>query len=144
MNTTAILFPAIALAWWSIAILALVSYRRLEPSLNTGTRITERIEQYSVGEPHNIPALVSATNRNYVNLFESPVLFYFCCAMLYVTETVTVLTVWLAWTYFTLRIVHSVVHVTYNRVLHRGAIFALSVIVLCGLMGQLSLSLAAG
>jgi hypothetical protein len=63
---------------------------------------------------------------NFRNLFETPVLFYalVACAM-----AVSYVPPWLvigAWCYFGLRIAHSLIHCTYNRVMHRLAIFALS------------------
>jgi hypothetical protein len=39
----------------------------------------------------------------------------------------------LAWAYVALRIVHSAIHLTYNKVLHRLGVFALSNVVLVAL-----------
>jgi len=39
----------------------------------------------------------------------------------------------MAWSYVVLRIAHSVVHLTYNRLAHRGSLFALSNVVLVAL-----------
>ena len=82
-------------------------------------------------------------NRNYLNLFESPVLFYFCCTILYLIDAVTGVTVWLAWAYVATRLAHSIVHVTCNRVPYRTAFFAIGAVVLCALLGQATLSLLA-
>ena len=61
-----------------------------------------------------------------MNLLELPVLFYVVCLMLYVTAGASSLAVSLAWTYVALRIIHSAIHLTYNRVSHRLAAFAIS------------------
>ena len=63
---------------------------------------------------------------NFRNLFETPVLFYalVACAM-----AVGWVPPWLvigAWCYLGLRIAHSLIHCTYNRVMHRLLMFALS------------------
>ena len=63
---------------------------------------------------HNVAAA-----DNFRNLFEAPVLFFVVCGALAITDTVTPLQVGLAWTYVGLRAVHSFIHVTYNRVIHR-------------------------
>ena len=143
MNSTAVLYPAIALAWWSIAVLALVSIRRLGFMRGRDRNAAGEKDPFGLGEPGDTPASVSLANRNYVNLFESPVLFYFCCTVHYLIDSVTAVTVWLAWAYLATRIAHSLVHVTCNRVLYRSSIFAIGAVILCGLLGQATLSILA-
>ena len=63
---------------------------------------------------------------NFRNLFETPVLFY---ALVACAVAVSYVPPWLvigAWCYFGLRIAHSLIHCTYNRVMHRLLMFALS------------------
>ena len=139
MNNAAILFPVVALAWWTIAIFLLVLYRRLNPSLNKGAKLSG----YSAGEPGNLPAYVSLPNRNIANLFEMPGLYYLACMVLYVTGSVNGLVVGLAWAYAGTRILHSLVHVTYNNVIHRSAVFGVSAVVLVILMGEMTRALLA-
>ena len=67
---------------------------------------------------------------NFRNLFETPVLFYslVACAI-----GVSHVPPWLmigAWCYFALRVAHSLIHCTYNRVMHRLAVFALSFVLI--------------
>lgn len=60
------------------------------------------------------------------NLFETPVLFY---ALVACAIGVGVVPSWLAlgaWCYFGLRVAHSVIHCTYNKVMHRLTAFLLS------------------
>lgn len=74
---------------------------------------------------------------NYHSQFEAPLLFYVAIMltlMLMVQDYVIVL---LAWTYVGLRYVHSFIHITYNRVLHRFAVFVFSSIVLAALWFRL-------
>lgn len=70
------------------------------------------------------------SSDNLRNLFEIPVLFYALCLALYATGLTTQLLVIGAWVYVLLRIAHSAIHVTYNRVMHRFPVYMASTIVL--------------
>ena len=70
---------------------------------------------------------------NFSNLFETPVLFYVACIGLYVTQTVCVPSLVLAWAYALLRIAHSYVHCGSNHVMTRFKVFAASMLALLGL-----------
>jgi hypothetical protein len=67
-----------------------------------------------------------AAADNFRNLFEVPVLFFSVCGALAITDTVTPLQLSLAWLYVGLRAVHSFIHVTYNRVIHRFWVYVAS------------------
>lgn len=78
-----------------------------------------------------------AAADNYHNQFESPVLFYvviLLTLMLMVQDYVIVV---LAWTFVGLRYIHSFIHITYNRVLHRFSVFVFSSMVLFALWFRL-------
>jgi hypothetical protein len=70
---------------------------------------------------------------NFKNLFEMPVLFYVFCLTLFVTQSMTAVFVGGSWLYVLLRVAHSVIHCTYNNVLHRFAVYATSSLLLFGL-----------
>jgi hypothetical protein len=78
---------------------------------------------------------------NFRNLFETPVLFYALVAVALATAHVPPWLVAGAWVYVALRIVHSFIHCTYNKVMHRFAAFIASfaVVVACWLAFFLSL-----
>jgi hypothetical protein len=61
-----------------------------------------------------------------MNLLELPMLFYVGGLMYYVAGKVDGVVLAVAWTYVALRAIHSVIHVTYNNVMHRLTVFALS------------------
>lgn len=69
-----------------------------------------------------------AAADNFRNLFEVPVLFFAVCLALAVTGLVTPLQIGLAWIYVGLRAAHSLIHVTYNRVMQRFAAHAMSTV----------------
>ncbi len=87
-------------------------------------------EDFKLGESARVPGNVSIPNRNYMNLTELPVLFYAICLMFYVTARTDMTVVWLAWTFVALRVLHSIIHITYNNVFHRLSVFAISNFVL--------------
>jgi hypothetical protein len=61
---------------------------------------------------------------NFKNLFEIPVLFYALCACLAAADQVTPFFVIGAWLFVALRALHSLIHLTYNRVMHRFYAYA--------------------
>jgi hypothetical protein len=74
---------------------------------------------------------------NYHNQLETPILFYvviLLTLMLMVQDYVIVV---LAWTFVGLRYIHSFIHLTYNRVLHRFSVFVFSSLVLFALWFRL-------
>jgi hypothetical protein len=67
---------------------------------------------------------------NFRNLFELPVLFFLAVVLALVLLIQDDLLVQLAWAFVALRAVHSLIHCTYNRVLHRFVAYAASSLVL--------------
>ena len=70
---------------------------------------------------------------NFRNLFEVPVLFYLLCVALALNGGSTPGFVAGAWGYVGLRALHSLIHVTYNRVMHRFLAYAASTLLLFGM-----------
>ena len=68
-----------------------------------------------------------------VNLFEVPVLFYVLCIAIAITGGSTPGFVAAAWTYVGLRALHSLIHVTYNHVIHRFLVYVSSTVLLFGM-----------
>jgi len=139
MNPTAILWPVGALAILTFAVLLVVPYRRFRAAFARQVRA----EDFRYGESARVPGEVSIPNRNYMNLLESPNLFYVACIVFYVTDLVDSQAVAMAWVYVALRVAHSVVHLTYNKVMHRMMAFAASITVLLVMWIHLLLALPA-
>ena len=72
------------------------------------------------------PSAVSNPSDNLKNLFELPTLFYCLCLLLYVTDRVDPVGLYAAWWFVFFRYCHSVVHCTFNHILLRFAMYALS------------------
>jgi len=121
-DRTAILWPMcaqaglVALVWVRLYAVRLteIRRRRIEPQrLARSDEAVKLLENNSAAD-------------NLRNLFEIPVLFFAICLALYTTGFVTQMQVSLAWGFVMLRAVHSVVHTTYNRVMHRFLAYAVS------------------
>jgi hypothetical protein len=117
-----IFWPMGGLALLTFVVLTLIPIRRFGAAF--AGKVTAH--DFKLGESANVPPYTAQANRNYMNLLELPVLFYAICLMLYVTDRVDVLSYQLAWGYVILRTVHSLIHVTFNHVFIRLAVFALS------------------
>jgi hypothetical protein len=77
-----------------------------------------------------IPGDESAPSNNLKNLFELPVIFYAVCLYLTATGQADGFYLNCAWAFLALRVLHSLIHCTYNRVAHRFAVYMLASIAL--------------
>jgi len=77
-----------------------------------------------------LPKEVSRISNNYNHLLEQPTLFYAVAISIAVLGHVDQLHVTCAWLYVTLRIVHSLIQATIDRVFVRFIVFSLSSLVL--------------
>ena len=94
-----------------------------------------RIHPQSVATSAQMAATLECTHiaDNFRNLFETPVLFYALCLALAITQQVTTAMLAAAWAYVALRVLHSAIHCSYNRVMHRFAAFAAGFVLLIGM-----------
>ena len=81
---------------------------------------------------------------NFRNLFEVPVLFYALVAVALATNHTPPWLVVGAWLYVALRVAHSFIHCTFNKVMHRLSVFLASFALLVGLWMAFFLSLSPG
>ena len=139
MDKTSILFPMVALVTLTFAVMLLIPMRRFR----AGFAGQIKYDDFKYGESERVPPEVSIPNRNMMNLLELPVLFYVACIAYFVTERVNEAGLFLAWTYVGLRLAHSAIHLSYNRVRHRLIAFAASNVVLIMLWTNLLRSLSA-
>ncbi len=136
-NGPAILYPMFALAALTASVLGLVPITRVR----AGQRGELQVDDFKYGESAAVPPRVSIPNRNYMNLLEFPLLAYVACLTAYVASDVTALMVQTAWAYVVMRMVHSAIHLTYNRVAHRALVFGTSNFVLVALWVQVGMHL---
>ena len=76
------------------------------------------------------PTHVLQVGNAYQNELELPLLFYVLTILSIVTRHADLAFVLLAWVFVVLRLVRAYIHVTDNRVSHRGMVFGASAIVL--------------
>ena len=138
MNQTEILLPAMALVGWTLCVLLLLPYQRFKAAF--AGQVT--MHDFELGESPRVPPGVSIPNRNFMNLLEVPVLFYFVSIVAFITQKADPVLIALAWSYVGLRVFHSMVHLTYNKVMHRGLVFAASNGVLVVIWVRLFMELA--
>ncbi len=121
-----IFWPVIALFALTACIWFLMCFRRISEIL------ASRIDPQSLATNDEASAVLKNVSaaENLRNLLETPVLFYSVCLSLAITETVTQQQLTLAWIYFGLRVLHSLIHVTYNLVVHRFVLYFLSTLCL--------------
>jgi len=79
------------------------------------------------------PDSVLKISNNVQNQFESPVLFYALCFMLWATTNVTIFALSIAWGFVFLRVVHVFVHTGSNKIPLRKRVFMLSTALLMAL-----------
>lgn len=140
MDTRLILLPAFAMAaltfvvWWRMYVMRIGEMKR------------ERIHPQSVATSADMAARVKDTRAadNFRNLFELPVLFYMALVVAALTGQVNAATLGLAWAFVGLRVVHSAIHCTYNKVMHRFPAYLAGGLVLWILWGALAVGLLRG
>ena len=115
-----------ALAFLTLAVLAIIPFRRFA----AGRAGLITANDFKFGESATVPGHVSIPNRAMMNLLEAPLLFYVACLMFFVAGKVNMTVLNLAWTYVALRVVHTLIQLTYNNVMHRLIPFAASNLVL--------------
>ena len=122
----AIFLPVVALA----ALTLVVALLLLRARFRAGYRRQVNLGDFRYGESQRVPPEARLPSRNLSNLFEFPVLFYVGCVILFVTGSVDAAGLALAWAYVACRALHSLIHLSYNNVVHRLAAFAASNVVL--------------
>ncbi|MET0204667.1 MAG: MAPEG family protein [Casimicrobiaceae bacterium] len=114
------------------AIVALVMYRR-----RVAEMVARRVPPQQVATAAQMAARLEDTGAadNFRNLFETPLLFVAAVLTIYAAALTSLPYVVLAWLYVAARVVHSVIHCTYNKVMHRLFAFLASLLVLWTMWG---------
>lgn len=81
---------------------------------------------------------------NFSNLFEVPVLFHLALIVAFLTQQTTPLVLGLAWIFVAGRALHSLIQCSYNKVMHRFAIYSLTTCVVWVLWAVLGYGLLQG
>jgi hypothetical protein len=136
-NAVQLVSAALALVVLTFCVGLLLLFRRVREArtkrihpqaMSTSTKMAARLEDVQAAD-------------NFRNLLEVPVLFYALVAVALATHHTPQ---WLAvgaWVFVALRVVHSLIHCTYNTVFHRLGVFAVGFVLLVALWVGFFLSL---
>lgn len=141
MDQASIFIPFVGMMLLTAAVWFYMYYLRLR------FLVSEKIDPQQAATTQQmleiVPYRVNLPSENLINLFELPVLFYALCIYLYITGQVSPAYLVLAYCFFAFRVMHSVIHCTYNRVTHRFYTYALSAFVLWAMVLMASVDLIA-
>ena len=140
MSEREIFYPALALVALTFIVWLRLFFTRV------GEMKRERIPPQSVALSAQAAAKFSDSRAadNFRNLFELPVLFYIALVVAALTGQVTAITLLLAWLFVAFRVLHSIIHCGYNKVMHRFRAYFAGGVALWLLWGVLAAGLLRG
>ena len=127
------LLPILTLIAWTLIMWTWMYVTRI-PAMNAA-KINPQ-EAAIPGSLDVLPTKVRQIAHNYNHLHEQPTLFYALALTAHVGNYADGVSIWLAWGYVALRVLHSLVQATVNVVTLRFAVFALASLVLITLCAK--------
>jgi hypothetical protein len=88
------------------------------------------------------PPQVSTPSDNLKNLFEMPTIFYAVVLHLHATGQVDALYLGAAWTFFAFRLLHSIVHCSFNLVPLRFVLYVISALAVWFMVARMALAVS--
>ena len=128
-----ILRPTVVLIAWTLVMLGWMLVTRLPAMKAAGVDMGTLVGTKASDADRSLPPQAQWKAHNYNHLMEQPTLFYAVCAVLALSGTGNGVNAWIAWGYVGLRIAHSLVQATTNRVRPRFLLFMLSSLMLVAL-----------
>ena len=125
MSDPGLIAPVIALVCWTLAVMVWLGFERvsnirrlrLSPDAGKSARELDAL----------LPDRARQASANYMHLMEQPTVFYAVCLSLqFLGQGADPVNLGLAWGYVGLRVLHSLVHTTFNDVRLRFALFLAS------------------
>jgi len=129
-----ILQPVVVLLAWTMVMWIWMYATRIPAMLKAGIDAKGMVGSTGASLRAQLPDNVSWKADNYNHLHEAPTLFYAVAIVLAIIGQGDGFNTTLAWAYVTLRVVHSLVQATVNKVAMRFAFFALSSLALMALI----------
>ena len=127
-----ILTPVLALVCWSLVMWLWMYFTRIPAMRRAGLNPAV---MKAKSEMDVLPLEVRRVADNYNHLHEQPTIFYALVFYTQLAGNASDAAVMLAWAYVGLRVLHSLVQTTINRVMLRFGIFVLATLSLFGLAG---------
>jgi hypothetical protein len=119
--------PVIALIAWTLIVWTWMYALRI-PAMTAAN--IDADDAKHPGSLDGLPSKVRAVADNYNHLHEQPTVFYALAFYTHLAGAADVTNVNLAWAYVTLRVIHSLVQNTSNKVMIRFSVFGLSSLML--------------
>ena len=128
-----ILRPMVALVAWTLAMLVWMLATRLPAMKAAGVDLGTLVGSKAADADRALPPKVQWVAHNHNHLMEQPTLFYAICTVIALTGSGDGVNAAIAWVYVGLRIAHSLVQATVNRVGLRLMLFLASTVALAAL-----------
>ncbi|WP_075186572.1 MAPEG family protein [Teredinibacter haidensis] len=129
------LYPMFALVVFIFLFVCYHFYLRVVSVRNKQVRIS--YFRLFEADGADIPKHILAGSRHIANVFETPVLFFVVSLLAIVLQQESPLMVSMGWAYVVVRIVHALIHTTYNNILHRLLVFWMGMLLLMAMWGLL-------
>jgi hypothetical protein len=118
--------PGVVLVLWSLVMLGWLALTRLPAMSRAGLNLGSAVGSRGANLEGVLPDKVNWKSHNYTHLMEQPTIFYATVIILGVVGAGDGINLTLAWAYVLLRIAHSIVQATWNRVAIRFSLFCLA------------------
>ncbi|MBC9031204.1 MAPEG family protein [Sphingomonas sp. JC676] len=139
-----ILAPVVTLVAWTIIMCVWMMAIRLPALKKAGIDMSKA----RGGRPGILDGMIDERAQwpahNYNHLMEQPTLFYAIALALALLGSGNGMNAWIAWAYIGLRIAHSIVQATFNKISVRFPLFVLSTVALAALTLHAGLALLHG
>ena len=136
-----ILRPVVVLVAWTLVMWAWMVAVRMPALKAAGVDITKLTGGKGTDADRVLPPKVQWPSHNYNHLLEQPTAFYAVALTLALIGAGNGINATIAWGYVLLRIAHSLVQATFNRVSVRFLLFLLSTLCLIALTVQAALAI---
>ena len=139
-----ILAPAVALMIWTMVMWAWMYATRIPAMQKAKVDVNRLVNDPDASLDRELPPQVQWKAHNYNHLHEQPTVFYAVAIVLAIIGQGDGMNAFLAWIYVGLRVIHSLVQVTANKVMVRFVLFALSSVVLIALIAKAAMVVFGG
>ena len=129
-----ILDPMLAMLAWSGLIVAILLMTRIPTVAKQWGDL--QFAKHSDELRPKLPEKFRYVTDNYNHIFEQPTIFYAVLIYIQLADTASQTNVSLAWAYVSLRVIHSAIQLTSNNVSWRAASFAISSLILIGMISM--------
>ena len=129
-----ILKPVVALLAWTMVMWVWMYATRIPAMLKAGLDAKGMVGTTGASLRTQLPDDANWKADNYNHLHEAPTLFYAVALVLALIGAGDGLNATIAWAYVALRVLHSIVQATFNKVVVRFTLFALSSLALMALI----------